>query len=50
MTTAEQTQAFADDIQRVVDRYRAEFELTIAAAVGVLELVKLDLYMEQGEK
>ena len=47
MTNAEQIEAFASDIQRVIDRYRMEFDLSLAAAVGVLETVKMELVMEE---
>lgn len=43
MNDREQITAFAADVQRVVDRYRAEFSLTLAAAVGVLEIIKIEL-------
>lgn len=38
MTDKEQTQAFADDLDRLVERYRSEFELTYAAVVGALHM------------
>ena len=44
MNHAEQIQAFADEVTALVERYRQEFDLPVAAAVGVLELVKLDIY------
>ena len=47
MTEPEQTHAFAADLQKVIDRYRAEFNLTLAAAIGTLEVVKMHLYEEQ---
>lgn len=45
MDESQQVEAFAADLRKVIDRYRDEFNLTIAAAVGTLEVVKLDLYM-----
>jgi hypothetical protein len=47
MTDAEQIAALAADLQRVIDRYRAEFHLTLAAAIGTLEVVKLELWKDQ---
>jgi len=44
MSDAEQVSALAADLQRVIDRYRAEFNLTLAAAIGTLEVVKLELF------
>lgn len=46
MDHKEQITAFQADVERLVDRYRAEFNLTYAAAIGVLEVVKLDLWEE----
>jgi len=50
MSDPEQIEALATDIQKVIDRYRAEFNLTLAAAIGVLEVVKLELWKEQTEE
>lgn len=47
MSGLEQTQAFQGELTKVVDRFRSEFELTVAQAVGVLEVVKLELWMEE---
>jgi len=47
MTDPEQIAALAADLQRVIDRYRAEFNLTLAAAIGTLEVVKLQLFQDQ---
>ena len=47
MTDAEQIAALAADLQRVIDRYRAEFNLTLASAIGTLEVVKLELWKDQ---
>ena len=49
MNNREQIDAFAGDIKRVIDRYRAEFELTLAEAIGTLEVVKLELFNEQSK-
>lgn len=43
MTIPEQMVAFATEIENVVDRYQAEFDLPAMAAVGVLELMKARL-------
>lgn len=50
MKEREQIEAFAADIKRVVDRYRSEFTLTLATAVGVLEVVKLELFTEETQE
>jgi len=47
MSESEQVEAFAADLRRVIDRYCDEFEMTVAAAIGTLEVVKLDLYLQQ---
>lgn len=36
MTEKEQVTAFANDIDKLVERYKQEFDMTYAAAVGVL--------------
>ena len=47
MTDPEQIDALAADRNKVIDRYRAEFNLTLAAAIGTLEVVKLELFQNQ---
>lgn len=49
MTEAEQANAFAIDLHRLVDRYCDEFDLSVFAAIGALETVKLELFSEQRE-
>ncbi len=49
MTDPEQISAFAADLQSVIDRYRAEFNLTLAAAIGTLEVVKLELFRTESD-
>ena len=49
MTDSEQIAALAADLQRVIDRYRAEFHLTLAAAIGTLEVVKLELFHNESD-
>jgi len=46
MTQSEQIEAFVADITKVIDRYRFEFELPLATAIGALEALKLDLWKE----
>ena len=43
MTDAEQIAAFEADLRKLIARYRAEFDLTLAAAVGTLEIAKQEL-------
>lgn len=43
MTDREQIEAFTGDILGVVDRYRAEFNLPNASAIGALEIVKASI-------
>jgi hypothetical protein len=50
MTDKEQITAFADAIDRLVEDYRAEFDLTYAAAVGVLQMKIHLLCEEAGER
>jgi uncharacterized protein YejL (UPF0352 family) len=49
MTDPEQISALAADLQSVIDRYRAEFNLTLAAAIGTLEVVKLELFRTESD-
>ncbi len=44
MTEREQVDAFADDLGKLIDRYRSEFDLTIAGVLGVLECAKLEIW------
>ena len=44
MDLSDQIDAFSDDLYRLIDRYRSEFDLTVASVLGVLELAKLDIY------
>lgn len=46
MSEADQVKAFVHEIGAVVDRFRSEFDLTVAAAIGSLEIVKLALFKE----
>jgi hypothetical protein len=38
MTDKEQTDAFSDDLDKLVERYRQEFEMTYAQVVGTLHM------------
>ena len=46
MNEQEQIQAFVSELQSVIDRFRAEFDLPMATAIGCLEFVKLSLFSE----
>lgn len=43
MSEAEQINAFMEDLTKLIARYCAEFELTTASAIGVLEIKKHQL-------
>jgi hypothetical protein len=47
MDNKEQLRAFAGDLERVIDRYRNEFDLTLAEAIGTLEIIKLVLFNQE---
>lgn len=49
MTEKEQIQALADDLDRLIERYCNEFELTTASAVGVL-MFKVHLLMVEAQR
>ena len=38
MNEKDQLQAFADDLDKLVNRYRDEFDLTYGAVVGALQM------------
>ena len=42
----EQSDAFYNDITKLVNRYKTEFDLTYMQLVGVLEMYKLELFCE----
>ena len=44
MTEREQVDAFAEDLGKLIDRYRSEFDLTIAGVLGVLECAKFEIW------
>ena len=44
MTEREQVDAFAEDLGKLIDRYRHEFDLTMAGMLGVLECAKLEIW------
>jgi hypothetical protein len=47
MSEKEQIDRFSKELVALINRYRAEYELTLASAVGVLEVVKHELIHEQ---
>lgn len=49
MSEKEQIAHFAQDLDNLITRYRQEYELSVASAVGVLEIVKHDLIREHME-
>jgi len=50
MSEKDQIQAFADAIDNLVENYRSEFDMTYAAAVGVLQMKIHLLCEEAGER
>jgi hypothetical protein len=48
MTEQDQIQAFSDDLEKLIYRYRDEFDLTIASMVGVLECAKFEVMLNAG--
>ena len=49
MDTNEQIEHFAGDIDKLVDRYRSEYELAYASVVGVLQ-VKIHLLCAEAQE
>ena len=48
MDHKEQTLAFSNALHKLIDRYTAEFDLSMHAIVGVLEDKKLSMLLEHG--
>jgi len=46
MDNDQQVMALADDLDRLIERYRVEFDLNFASVVGVLEAKKWFLIRE----
>ena len=42
--------AFQTELQMLIDRFIDNWDLSVASAVGVLEMVKLDLYAQSREE
>ncbi len=42
-----QIHAFAADLSRVIERHRSEFDLSVAAAIGTLEVAKLEIFRHE---
>ena len=47
MSEKEQIAHFSQDLVALINRYRAEYELTLSSVVGSLEVVKHELIQEQ---
>lgn len=47
MNHKDQISHFANELRAVVNRFKAEYELCIADAIGTIEVVKLELFAEQ---
>ncbi len=45
-TQQEQQTAFSRDVVKLMNRYRAEFSLTLGSMIGCLEVVKMELMLE----
>lgn len=48
MPLIDQTAHFANDLERLIDRYRAEYDITYAQLVGVLHIQSHLLCLEAG--
>lgn len=47
MSQEEQQDAFAMEIDNLIDRFVMEFDLTVSSAIGVLETAKMQLFMRE---
>lgn len=50
MTDKQQTDSFADELDKLVDRFRSEYDMSYAQVVGVLEMKKWLLCSEAEER
>ena len=41
---------FEDEIRRLIERFRLEYQITYGEVIGVLEILKLDMYSELREE
>ena len=46
MIERSQTDRLSDEIWKTINYFRKEYELTYSQMIGVLEIVKLDMYKE----
>lgn len=46
MTDREQTEHFANELGNLIDRFRSEYEITLAAVIGTLQITATSLTIE----
>jgi hypothetical protein len=46
MSEQEQAQHLVNELTAVIDRFRSEYDINYATAIGCLEIIKMDLYRE----
>ena len=49
MTQNQQQDAFYEEILKVVDRFTCEYDLTVPSVVGVFEVIKMELMLDNME-
>jgi hypothetical protein len=49
MTGKQQMTAFSDELDKLIERFRAEFDLPYAAAIGILQIKMHALSQEANE-
>lgn len=47
MTDSEQISAFVSEMHKLIDRFRAEYDLPVASILGAIECVKLELFVNE---
>lgn len=47
MSQEDQQDAFALELDALLDRFICEFDLTVSSAIGVLETAKLQLFLRE---
>jgi hypothetical protein len=49
MTDREQTEHFANELDRMIDRFRSEYQISYASVIGTLNIKAVSLTIEASE-
>ncbi len=48
MSDAKQAEQLAEEVHKVIRRFSVEYDMSLAATIGVLEMVKLEVLRDYG--